>query len=144
MAHIRRQIRTAVVDLLTGLATTGANVYHGHPYPAESYPCLFVYTHTETIELDDDGSDREQERRITFVVEGQCKAAALQDQFDNIAEEVETAMFTDQFLGGLADGVDLDATEENPTSELEGVAGTITMTFTVHTRTAKGAPGTAI
>ena len=144
MAHIRKQVREKVVTLLTGLVTTGTNVYHGHPYPADSYPCLFVYTPSESIELDDEGSDREQERAMTFIVEGQCKAVPFQSQFDSIAEEVETAIFADQFLGGLADGIDLDLTEENPTSELEGVAGVITMTFTVHARTAKGVPGTAI
>lgn len=144
MSHIRKQIRNKIIATVTGLATTGDRVYSGYPYPAEETPCLFVYTPTESIELDDYGNDREQERRINVVIEAHCKSAAIHDEFDDISEEIETALFNDQFLAGLADGIDLDLTQEEITGGLEQKAGHISFSFTVHSRTLKGAPGTAI
>ena len=36
MAHVRKQIRDAVITTLTGLSTTGSNVFRSRIYPLES------------------------------------------------------------------------------------------------------------
>ena len=52
MAHYRQQIRERVATTLTGLATTGSNVFQSRVYPLENnkLPCLLVYTTEEASE----------------------------------------------------------------------------------------------
>ncbi len=54
MAHVRKQIRDAIVTAVTGLTTTGSNVFRSRIYPLESgkLPGLCVYTKSETVEFD--------------------------------------------------------------------------------------------
>ena len=59
--HLRRQIREEVaVNLLTGLSTTGSNVFQSHVYPLENadLPALCVYTQEEEEEVDAMGNPR--------------------------------------------------------------------------------------
>ena len=50
--HVRRQIREQVGTVLTGLTTTGSNVYQSRVYPLEdgNLPGLVIYTKSETSE----------------------------------------------------------------------------------------------
>ena len=59
MAHARQQIREAVLAAVTGLATTGANVFVNKitPQEAESLPNLLVYTNGEQSEADAMGGE---------------------------------------------------------------------------------------
>ena len=52
MAHYRQQIRERVATTLTGLTTTGSNVFQSRVYPIEEnkLPCLLIYTKDETSE----------------------------------------------------------------------------------------------
>ena len=51
--HLRRQIRERAATTLTGLATTGSNVFQSRFYPMESagLPGLCIYTKDETAEI---------------------------------------------------------------------------------------------
>ena len=53
--HLRRQIRERVATMLTGLSSTGSNVFQSHVYPLETadFPALCVYTQEEEIEVDE-------------------------------------------------------------------------------------------
>jgi len=116
MAHARTQIRDAVVTALTGLATTGSNVFasrpESRPLPQTSLPCLLIYTRDESVDYVSEGAGlREQERRLSLMVQGVTSAnAALDDALDQIALEVEAAMSTSGMLSGLAQNIALQAT----------------------------------
>ena len=89
MAHVRKQIRDALAALLTGLATTGGNVFTHALYPLEAagLPGLNIATPSETIE---DASRTTQGRELTATVEGYASAVGqMADTLDTIAAEVE-------------------------------------------------------
>ena len=52
MAHVRTQIRDAVVTALTGLSQTGDNVFASHKFPMSNnrLPGICIYTGNETSE----------------------------------------------------------------------------------------------
>ena len=52
--HLRRQIRERVGTTLTGLSTTGSNVFQSRVYPIESagLPGIFIYTQNEGVSID--------------------------------------------------------------------------------------------
>ena len=52
MAHIRKSIRDNAVTAVTGLSTTGSNVFRSRVYPlgTNKLPALCVYTNGETVE----------------------------------------------------------------------------------------------
>ena len=69
MAHQRKTIRDRVITVLTGLSTTGSNVFNSRVYPNEEskLPLLNVFTLSETVELD---SVKSTIREMELVVEG--------------------------------------------------------------------------
>jgi len=100
--HVRRQIRDAVKTLLTGLTTTGSNVYSSRVWPMRSavMPGLIIYTAEEESEL---GSIGTLDRVVALAVEGYVnETSSLDDTLDQICSEVETAMAADVMIGGLA------------------------------------------
>ena len=105
MSHARAQIRNALVARLTGLATTGARVFASRFYvfDAATLPGLRIYADSEE-KLGEHMGGR-QMRRVQFIVEAVAKQnATLDDTLDQIALEVETAIASEQTLGGLALG----------------------------------------
>ena len=94
MAHKRTSIRNNVTTTLTGLTTTGSNVFESRIYPNElsKLPLLNVYSNTETSELSSIGKI---ERNLEIMVEGFAKATANVDEaVEVIAKEVEVAIST--------------------------------------------------
>jgi len=53
MAHVRQSIRDNVVTAVTGLSTTGTNVFRSNVYPlgTNKLTVLCVYTDSETVEF---------------------------------------------------------------------------------------------
>lgn len=101
MAHARKQIRDAVIATLTGLTTTGNNVFASRVYPiqASELPCLVIHSGGETVNLTT--QDGTMERNLTLDIEIRVKATtALEDMLDTISSEIETAL-----LGTLPAGV---------------------------------------
>ena len=111
--HARKQIRDAVVTAVTGLTTTGANVYptRMHRVTASMLPCLLVYTLEEESEPDNisrpRGLDRESDIAIEAVAEDND---TLDDTLDTMSKEVE-AVLGNNLLGGLVKDLFLAATE---------------------------------
>ena len=52
MAHVRQSIRDNIVTAVTGLSTTGSNVFRSRVYPlgTNKLPALYVYSNAETVE----------------------------------------------------------------------------------------------
>jgi len=149
MPHARKQIRDAAVTALTGLTTTGARVYPSRAVPVQEdrLPALLVYTREETSGVDTIGGagSRGLQRICSLRVEGICQSIAdLDDQADDIAAEVETALAADPSLGGLAKDLQLTQTEIGFTDEGGQPIAGVRMIFAVQYRTRERAPSTAI
>lgn len=134
MAHVRKQIRDSVVTAVTGLTTTGANVYRTRVYPLASgkLPGLAVYTNAETSTNETVTIPRTKSRLLEMVVEGYVSGTTnLDNTLDTIAVEVEEALTADVTRGGLAKDTQLTATDIELVGEGEKVAGVIRMTFEI-------------
>jgi len=94
--HVHRQIRDAAVTALTGLASTGVNVYANrlYPLPAAALPALRVSLDDEQAEPASVHAPVILQRTATLVVEccAQADDDSLDDTCDQMAKEVETAL----------------------------------------------------
>ena len=114
MAHVRKQIRDAVVAAVTGLTTTGSNVFRNRVYPIEqaNLPGLCVFTRTEAVVFDTMTLARSIARNLEIMIEAYVVGTANYDNtLDQIAVEVEEALAADVTLGGLAKDVMVTAFE---------------------------------
>lgn len=104
MAHIRKLIRDNIETTLTGLSTTGSNVFASRVYPIQTakMPGLCIYTSSETIEAQTIKPPRGLIRSLEVSVEAYVESAVADDVLDGIAAEVEAAMTTDLTRGGNA------------------------------------------
>lgn len=94
--HVHRQIREAAAAALTGLASTGANVYANrlYPLPAAALPALRVSLDDEQAEPVSVHAPVTLQRTATLVVEccAQADDDSLDDTCDQMAKEVETTL----------------------------------------------------
>ena len=104
MAHVRKSIRDNIETTLTGLTTTGTNVFASRVYPIQSarMPGLCVYTSSETIEAQTIKPPRGLIRSLEVSVEVYVESATADDILDASAAEIEAAMATDRTRGGYA------------------------------------------
>ena len=105
MSHVRQQIRDRVQMVLTGLTTTGSNVFLSRVYPLQKneLPCLLIYTIAETSKpLEPSTASRAINRVLDLNIEAVLDGInGYDDTLDTIAKEVETAMSNDTDLNGL-------------------------------------------
>ncbi len=130
--HIRQQIREYFGTNLTGLTTTGSNVYQSRVYPLDNtrLPALLIYTKSEASEPIVIGTDRVMSRELSVVVEGYVKSTAnFDDTIDTISKEVEEAIAADRTLGGLAKDTYIESTEISFNAEGEKPLGFVSLTF---------------
>ena len=102
--HVRRQIRERVGTVLTGLTTTGSNVFQSRVYPLSDadLPALLIYTKAEESEPQIIGQNRTTSRILALAVECYVKASSdFDDTVDQICKEVEIAIAADTTLNGL-------------------------------------------
>lgn len=105
MAHVRKLIRDNITTALTGLATTGTNVYQTRVYPLAEHrlPGLAIYTKSEDVEYQTMTLPRQKARVLTVSVEAYVKALNnYDDVIDTIAVEIENALAADVTRGGYA------------------------------------------
>ena len=134
MAHKRQSIRERVASTLTGLTTTGSNVFQSRVYPIENtkLPCLLIYTREETSEPMTTNPPRAIEKVLSLVVEGYVKANTnFDDTIDTICEEVEEALFTDRLINDLALDSFLINTDISYNGEGDNPLGIVVMTFQI-------------
>jgi len=130
--HVRQQIREKIGTTLTGLTTTGSNVYQSRVYPLENInlPALIIYTKSETSEPIVIGINRVMSRELSVIVEGYVKATSnFDDTIDTISKEVEAAIAADRTLDGLSKDCYLESTEIEYTGEGEKPLGYVSLTF---------------
>lgn len=142
--HLRRQIREAAAAALTGLATSGNNVFQSrtHELQDAQLPGLRIYTNDEAIQLAELGLSRiySLERDLDLVVEACAKESAdLDDKLDLMIKEIETAIAANQGIGG-AKWVQLKSINVEMEGEAEKQVGVARMTFQVRYNAALGAP----
>ena len=104
MAHKRAQIKARIQTVLTGLATTGSNVFLSRTYPiaTSSVPGLLIYANSETVERLEIGIQNRQQRNLDLVIEAVAKGNTAESTLDQVTVEVEEAMANDQTLNNLA------------------------------------------
>lgn len=104
MSHLRKVIRDQILALLTGLATTGTNVYAARVYPIErsGLPGLAVRTGTETIKPLSLRAPRTFERYLRVEVGIVVRSTDnLDDAIDAIVLEVETVLAMPNSITGI-------------------------------------------
>jgi hypothetical protein len=146
MNHIRQQIRDAVKTALTGLSTTGANVFDSRVYELNDaeLPALRIFTNGEDVEIESMGLSRLHKRTLELVVEACVKQnGVFDDTLDAIIKEIEVALAANQGAGG-AKWIQLQKIEVELAGEGEKPAGVGRMTFQVPYITALGAPDVAL
>ena len=113
MAHVRQQIRSAIVTALTGLTTTGSMFSARGSIRLKAVSCPgFAFTRSEAVEFDTLTITRSIGRVLEVSVEAYVSATANYDNtLDTIAVQVEEALAADVTLGGLSKDVQVTAFE---------------------------------
>lgn len=101
--HLTQQISAAVLVKLTGLTTTGGNVFDGHPrqLAETSIPALVLEEGGEESEVAELSWPRLMHRRLQMVVRVFVKEGSPPATLRKIRKEVEVALGADPRLGGL-------------------------------------------
>jgi hypothetical protein len=133
--HAIEQIRGAFVTALTGLSTTGPNVFPSRVYPSDdqSLPAICIFTLGDSVARHGPRSTGVQVREVTVRVEGRSKLGAadvIEDALDSIAEEIEAALGADLTLGGLVLWAGLASSSKTISDDLEVPSGILAQTWT--------------
>ncbi len=146
MAHLRQSIRERIGTLVTGLSTTGSNVFQSRVYPVEdgSLPCLLVYTTSEESEVTEIASPRPMTRFLNVIVQGVVGATTPDDTLDDISKEVEVALAGDVSINNLANNSFLSSTTIEFNSDGAKPIGTVMLNYIVEYRNLDNNPESAI
>ena len=99
----RRTLRAQVVATVTGLATTGANVFASRVYdiPAGSLPALNVTLGPESLDDDFSANQGNDCYRVEIQIDVHARAnSAVDDAVDAVLDEVRAVLDADSTLGG--------------------------------------------
>jgi hypothetical protein len=148
MAHYREQIRKAAVTAVTGLTTTAARVKSGPAYNLADNmsPTLVVWARTSTPDYERGQLASSPLWAVELIVEGYVKTHdTLLDTLDDIASEVETAIYTDAALIALCNGF-IELGEQTIEFDTDGdmPLGKIEMIFNVFYHALEGAPDSKV
>ena len=145
--HIRQQIRERAGTVLTGLTTTGSNVFKTRIYPLSNtnLPALAIYTKNETSEPIVISTNRLMSRELELIVEVYVKQTSnFDDQVDKICKEVEVAISADTTLNCLAKDCFLQSTEIEYNTEGEQPLSYAVLTFLTNYYVQETAPDVAV
>lgn len=134
MAHVRKLIRDDIETTLTGLATTGANVYQTRVYPIaeDRLPGLAIYTSSEATDYATITPPRTQVRVLTVSVDVYVKAStAYDDTLDAACVEIEEALYTDRTRGGNAKDTRITAFDSDFSGDSDQPVARATLTVEV-------------
>lgn len=138
MTHPRKSIRDAIETALTGLATTGTNVFQNRVFPLEDgdLPGLLIYNGPDVGEKG--GGVGQFDRIFDCMVDAVVKAASdtIDDTLDAIAEQIETAIDADRTLSGACGYAWISNTEFEFNVEQDKRVGIARITITVEYRSA--------
>ena len=146
MAHLRQSIRERIATVVTGLTTTGSNVFQSRVYPIEDskLPCLLVYTTSEDSEVTEMASPRPMTRSLNVIVQGVVGATTPDDTLDLISKEVEVALAGDVTVNSLANNSFLSSTEIEFNADGAKPIGTVILNYIVEYRNLDNNPESAI
>ena len=148
MTHVRKQIRDLAETAVTGLTTTGSNVYADRAYPIsqDKLPALRVFFSREAGALlqGSMGADPTMHRRATLTIVGYADGTGLDDTLDAIAVEVEIAINGEGDFGGRTVGSATYTSTEFSLEEGDSRTGPVALSFEVQYRTAESDPETAL
>ena len=145
--HVRRQIRDKVVTVLTGLTTTGSNVFASRVYPLSdsNLPALLIYTNTEESEPQVIGTNRLISRTLSVSIECYVKQSTnFENVTDEISKEVEIAIAADTTLNGLVKDCYIESTSTELNSEGETPLAVATLIFLTNYYVKEQAPDVAV
>jgi len=147
--HLRNQIRDRAVVALTGLTTTGSNIYQTPMLTAEeqSLPALVVYIDSEIS--GETATMNNINRECSLHIDGYVDASAtVLDSLDLISKEVEVALATTGIVdsGGdsLVENHYLESTDIEIIADELRPLGRIAMSYFVQYRTSFTAPDVAV
>lgn len=147
--HVRRQIREAIATLLTGLPTTGANIFQSRIYALQEseLPGLRIYTQDESVEPMSIHAPMTQERTLELMVEAVvAQTVDLDDKLDAICMEIEIALggsLTQVQMGG-AETLILRSTAIELSGEGQKPTGIARMIYEASYFTNSNAPDVAL
>lgn len=147
MAHVRKLLRDNLATALTGLTTTGSNVYKSRVYPIASnkLPGLLIYSKDEETEYNSMGLPRIQERTARFTLEIYVKGVSgYDDSIDQICLEIEEAIYANITLGGYASNTTVTSFDADFSGDGDQPAGLATLTVDVLYRVREDNPDVAI
>jgi hypothetical protein len=145
--HVRRQIRDAIKTALTGLATTGANVFKARAYELDvtQLPALCIESGDEGNEYPSMGLPRRAQRTYHVQVTAVARAGTgVDDVLDQICLEAEKvlAMPCAQ-LAGIVQTISLLGTQPDISGKGDKPIGQAAMLYEVVYSTAENAPDVA-
>tara|TARA_Y100001937_G_scaffold1817_1_gene2324 strand:+ start:952 stop:1440 length:489 start_codon:yes stop_codon:yes gene_type:complete len=127
-------IKQSALKTLTGLSTTGSNIFASrvHNLSSINLPALLLYTVEEESQPLVMNPARSIEKTLTLHLEGYVKQnATYDDKVDDISKEVEEALFTNRLLDGLVKDSFLTNTEIEYESEGDNPLARVVMDFQV-------------
>lgn len=149
MSHARQTIREGAVTLLTGLTTTGTNVYDSRVYSFDVVPCLAVYSARDVVQDASQATLGDVVRReLTLTIEARSMPPeggdTVEDQLDDICAEVETVIANNRTLGVGVQYAELTGTEIVLSGDLERPSGRAVLSCRVVYRIQAASPGTIL
>lgn len=149
MTHYRQTLREAVVTLVTGLPTTGVNVFSGRgkPIPSSRLPALRVRPVAEASQRHSGGKtsgDNPLMRTLELGITATAAGTEYDDTLDEVAAEVEAAIGGDPTLGGLVLDCVLSRSEFDEYPDGDKASGSVTLVYRLLYRTKINAPDAAV
>jgi hypothetical protein len=134
MAHVRKQIRDKVADLLkANVSLVKRRVYttRVHPLNDTNLPAISVYTGTETSQRLQ-GGVTDMIRELSLEIDCYVReTSSFDDDVDAIAVQVEEAMATKFTLDGLAKFTVLTSTQIQFDGDADQILGVAKLTYSV-------------
>ena len=146
--HLRRQIRERIATDVTGLSTTGSNVFQSRAYPIEEskLPCLLVFDSEESVEIRSMGAIRGISSELTVNIEGYCQGpdgSSVMNTLAAIQKEVQIAMQADININSLARDSYLTSADASVNAEATKPTGSVRLSYLVIYQYMENAPDTA-
>jgi len=141
--HTRKAIRDAIVAAVTGLTTTGTNVYVSRVYPMErrALPGIAVFTRSEDSTPVTVRPPRTIERELTVALEIYTRGIdGYDDVLDTICTEIEEALYAAGDLGGLVKDLYINGVDMNFQDGSEQPLASCDMEVRVMYTTTEGSP----
>lgn len=144
MTHVRQQLREEVATVVTGLATTGVNVFQSRKYPLQEseLPCLIVTTEGDDVEKLTMNFPSLLERSTVVRITAKARETVdVDDKIDDICAEVEIAIANATLIAKSNDFIGTETDEDVVGNQS---VGTATLTYQMKLHTLENAPETAL